>query len=181
MKSLQRDALVDRLQTYPHFFAEERLAVPRFLKLLAHPDAYQRMHLPGHITGSAWIVDEARQHTVLVHHAKLNIWVQPGGHADGEDDVLAVALREAEEETGLRQLTIVPDFSISTFTRFRRGLSSASMITTTCAFCSRQMLATRLPLAKNRMTSDGLALPTSKSLRKSGRSCVCLTSFQLWA
>ncbi len=84
--------------------------MPRFLKLLAHPDAYQRTHLPGHITGSAWIVDEARQHTVLVHHAKLNIWVQPGGHADGEDDVLAVALREAREETGLTRLSVVPGF-----------------------------------------------------------------------
>jgi 8-oxo-dGTP pyrophosphatase MutT (NUDIX family) len=38
---------------------------------------------------------------VLVHHAKLNRWVQPGGHCDGETDVLAVALREAQEEIGL--------------------------------------------------------------------------------
>ena len=55
----------------------------------------------GHITGSAWIVDETFGRTVLVHHAKLNKWVQPGGHCDGEADVLAVARREAEEETGL--------------------------------------------------------------------------------
>jgi 8-oxo-dGTP pyrophosphatase MutT (NUDIX family) len=55
----------------------------------------------GHVTGSAWIVNENGTRTVLVHHAKLGLWVQPGGHCDGECDVLAVALREAREETGL--------------------------------------------------------------------------------
>lgn len=55
----------------------------------------------GHVTGSAWIVNEAGSRTVLVHHAKLGKWVQPGGHCDGEANVLAVALREAKEETGL--------------------------------------------------------------------------------
>lgn len=56
----------------------------------------------GHVTGSAWIVNCDGLRVVLVHHAKLNRWVQPGGHCDGESDVLAVALREAQEETGLR-------------------------------------------------------------------------------
>lgn len=105
-----RQALVERLQTYPHFFAEESAAVPRFLELLQSAEAYQRLHLPGHITGSAWIVDRGRSQTLLVHHAKLNIWVQPGGHADGDEDVLGVALREAREETGLMEISVVPDF-----------------------------------------------------------------------
>jgi 8-oxo-dGTP pyrophosphatase MutT (NUDIX family) len=55
----------------------------------------------GHITGSAWVVNNDGSHTVLVHHAKLDKWVQPGGHCDGEADVLSVAVREAQEETGL--------------------------------------------------------------------------------
>ena len=110
MKSLFRYELVERLQKYPNFFAEEIEAKPRFLELLKSAEAYERLHLPGHITGSAWIVDSQRTQTLLVHHAKLNKWVQPGGHADGDEDILAVALREAEEETGLKQLKIVPDF-----------------------------------------------------------------------
>ncbi|MFO1469452.1 MAG: NUDIX hydrolase [Turneriella sp.] len=110
MESLLRHALLERLQTYPHFFVEEKAAVPRFLRLLQSADAYQRLHLPGHITGSAWIVDPGRTQTLLVHHAKLNIWVQPGGHADGDEDILSVALREAREETGLNALSVVPDF-----------------------------------------------------------------------
>lgn len=110
MNSLLRRELSERLSAYPHFFAEEQEAVPRFLELLQSADAYQRFNLPGHITGSAWIVDPARTQTLLVHHAKLNKWVQPGGHADGDENILAVALREAEEETGLNTLTVVPDF-----------------------------------------------------------------------
>jgi 8-oxo-dGTP pyrophosphatase MutT (NUDIX family) len=55
----------------------------------------------GHVTGSAWVVNNDLTRAVLVHHAKLGIWVQPGGHCDGESDVLAVACREAREETGL--------------------------------------------------------------------------------
>ncbi len=110
MKSLFRDELIERLKTYTLFFAEEKPAVPRFLTLLESAGAYHRLHLPGHITGSAWIVDPGRTQTLLVHHAKLNKWVQPGGHADGDENILAVALREAEEETGLTRLRVVPDF-----------------------------------------------------------------------
>lgn len=66
-----------------------------------HPDCFERTLLVGHITGSAWIVDEGQQYTLLVHHRKLDRWFQPGGHCDGEPDVLKVAVKEAEEETGL--------------------------------------------------------------------------------
>lgn len=55
----------------------------------------------GHITGSAWVVNPARTRVLLLHHAKLGKWVQPGGHCDGDSNVLAVALRETLEETGL--------------------------------------------------------------------------------
>ena len=55
----------------------------------------------GHVTGSSWIVDESGENVVLVFHGKLQKWVQPGGHCEGESDVLNVAMREAREETGL--------------------------------------------------------------------------------
>ncbi len=72
-----------------------------------HPDCFDRALLEGHITGSAWIVSPDRQQTLLIHHRKLNRWLQPGGHADGDPDVAAVALREAQEETGLTRLTVI--------------------------------------------------------------------------
>lgn len=73
----------------------------------AHPDCLWRTCVPGHLTGSAWIVSPDRKRTLLTHHHKLDKWLQLGGHADGDGDLLAVALREAREESGLTRLRVV--------------------------------------------------------------------------
>lgn len=70
-------------------------------------DCLSRACAPGHLTGSAWIVDAARGRTLLTHHLKLEKWLQLGGHADGDGDLLAVALREGTEESGLTRLRAV--------------------------------------------------------------------------
>lgn len=54
----------------------------------AHADCLERTCVPGHLTGSAWIVDPARRRVLLVHHRKLDRWLQPGGHADGDPHTL---------------------------------------------------------------------------------------------
>lgn len=104
---MNRESLIASLRIHPTDSEEERQFVPEFLHLLNHSDAFQRTHLPGHITGSAWIVDPSREFVLLTHHAKLNKWLQPGGHADGDENVLNVALREAQEETGLGDLVLI--------------------------------------------------------------------------
>ena len=101
------ESLAGRIRHYSTSYPDEASFVNKFLQLLTHPDAFQRAHLPGHITGSAFIVSEDFTQTLLVHHAKLNKWLQPGGHADGDTNVAQVALREANEETGLLNLTLV--------------------------------------------------------------------------
>jgi len=106
---MDRRLLKGMLQYYRTEFAEEQKFVVPFLELLTHKNCFQRTHLPGHITGSAWIVNPEKTKTLLVHHAKLNKWVQPGGHADGHENILNVALREAEEETGLKSLKTLGD------------------------------------------------------------------------
>ena len=63
--------------------------------------------MPGHLTGSAWIVSPDRTRTLLTHHHKLDKWLQLGGHADGQSDLLAAALREAREESGLTRLRVI--------------------------------------------------------------------------
>ncbi|HYI77074.1 MAG TPA: NUDIX hydrolase [Chryseolinea sp.] len=102
-----RSILIRSLEKYNSAFPEEILFVPQFLELLNHANAFQRQHLPGHITGSSWILDQSRENVLLVHHGTLNRWLQPGGHADGEENVLNVALREAEEETGLTHFKLM--------------------------------------------------------------------------
>ena len=72
-----------------------------------HPDCLLRTCAPGHLTGSAWIVNAGRTRTLLTHHHKLDKWLQLGGHADGDPDLLAVALREAREESGLTEVRAV--------------------------------------------------------------------------
>jgi len=73
----------------------------------AEPACLMRSCVPGHLTGSAWIVDAERERTLLTHHLKLEKWLQLGGHADGDGDLLAVALREGTEESGLTRLRAV--------------------------------------------------------------------------
>ncbi len=70
----------------------------------AHSDCCKRSCLPGHFTASAWLVSGDGQRALLTHHRKLGLWVQPGGHADGQADLAAVALQEAGEESGLAGL-----------------------------------------------------------------------------
>lgn len=72
-----------------------------------HPDCLLRSCGPGHLTGSALVLDPATGRVLLIHHAKLGRWLQPGGHADGEGNLGLVALTEACEETGLEGLRLV--------------------------------------------------------------------------
>lgn len=69
-------------------------------------DAAHRDNTEGHLTGSALVVDATGTRTLLMLHRKLGRWFQPGGHADGDTNLAAVALREADEETGLAGLRV---------------------------------------------------------------------------
>lgn len=73
----------------------------------AHPDALHRSCLRGHLTASAVVFDAAEDRVLLMHHAKLRRWLQPGGHVDGQGDLAAAARREATEETGIEGLEVV--------------------------------------------------------------------------
>lgn len=71
-----------------------------------HPDALERTCAEGHVTGSAMVVDPASGRFLLMLHAKLGGWFQPGGHADGDGTLPGVAWREATEETGIAGLRV---------------------------------------------------------------------------
>lgn len=64
---------------------------------------WQRENYVGHLTASAWIVNSEKSHVLLTHHRKFDCWLQVGGHVDEEDEsLLAAALREAREESGIQ-------------------------------------------------------------------------------
>ena len=98
---MHRNELVNLLSNYHTRFMDEVAYVRRALAFIqANENVFDRA-TPVHITASAWVVSPDREQVLLLHHRKYNQWFQPGGHADGDNDVLRVALRECAEETGL--------------------------------------------------------------------------------
>ncbi|MHC9085803.1 NUDIX hydrolase [Luteimonas sp. RIT-PG2_3] len=105
----QTIALAEAFARYQRDFAEEADVVAMFIDLLDDAeDPFVRERLAGHFTASALVVGGQGTRTLLTHHRKLGLWLQPGGHADGDRDLARVALREAEEETGLQGLQVLP-------------------------------------------------------------------------
>ena len=97
------------LHGYRSQWPEEAACVDLFIALAADPgNPYVRERTQGHFTASSWLVSRDGTRTLLTHHRKLGLWLQPGGHADGDRDLRRVALREAQEETGLAGLVVEP-------------------------------------------------------------------------
>ena len=104
-----RQRLLDLISDYAERHPDEREVVERFVSFVnEHERCFERDCWAGHITGSAWLVNEAHTHVLLTHHRKLGAWFQLGGHSDGESNTLLAAQREAEEESGLPVRVLSP-------------------------------------------------------------------------
>lgn len=98
--------LREQLRNYRPADDREAGFVARMLELTESEAACERAHfVPGHFTASAFVLSPDRRDLVLIHHKKLGIWVQPGGHVEGSDgDLASAARREVLEEVGLAPL-----------------------------------------------------------------------------
>ena len=107
---MDRAGLVELIGRYASRHPGEGETIARVEALLRdREDAFERTCFsPGHITTSAWIVSRETGAALFTHHRKLERWLQLGGHTDGETDVLASAIREAEEESGLADFASFP-------------------------------------------------------------------------
>jgi len=100
--------LLDFLATARLFDDRDRDTLRRIEEFVrANEDCLLRSNLAGHLTGSAFVMDRDRERLLLIHHKALGRWLQPGGHADGDPDLVAVARREVLEETGVDELDLL--------------------------------------------------------------------------
>lgn len=103
-------SLREHLAEYGRRWPDEEAVTAQFLALLDEPvNPFVRERLEGHLTGGAWLVSGDGRRILMTHHRKLDRWLQLGGHADGDTDMARVALKEAEEESGLSDLAVEGD------------------------------------------------------------------------
>ena len=100
------ETLEQLIENYAHAYPQEK-ASHEMLEYLETEDCFHNHNYHGHFTGSAWVVSPDNDLILMNHHKNLGKWLQFGGHADGEVDLLSVAVREAKEESGIQNFTVL--------------------------------------------------------------------------
>lgn len=96
---------IDSIETYIPYNEQEKKDKDIILYCIdKFDDILTRENEIAHITSSAFVVNKARNKVLMVHHNIYNSWSWTGGHADGDDDLLGVAMREVNEETGVNNI-----------------------------------------------------------------------------
>lgn len=111
--------LTEQLEQYLPYNQQEAADKQMILHLLrTQPDIFLRSNLAAHMSASAWVVNPERTKVLMVYHNIYNSWSWMGGHADGEEDLLSVALREVKEESGVCHVHPVMEtiFSVESLT-----------------------------------------------------------------
>lgn len=105
---MNQSTVLALLRQHQSEFEEEQTFLAQTLSFVEQQAAFwQRSTLEGHLTGSAWVCSADGSAVLLLHHAKLDRWLQPGGHVDAEDVSMAeTARREAMEECGMKSLEL---------------------------------------------------------------------------
>jgi 8-oxo-dGTP pyrophosphatase MutT (NUDIX family) len=101
---MKRNLILKLLKKYQPLEEEGDIKNTLIEFIKANSNCFDRELDYGHITGSSWLLNKTGDKALLLHHKKLDKWLQPGGHADGDGDVLAVAIKEAKEESGISDI-----------------------------------------------------------------------------
>lgn len=99
------ERLLDKIAAYQPFNEQEEKDKLLILGALqSMPDIFERSNVVMHMTASGWVVNREHRKLLMVYHNLYKSWSWLGGHADGETDLLSVALREVKEESGVRNV-----------------------------------------------------------------------------
>ena len=112
-------SLLEQLKAYAPYNEQEANDKAVMIKLLEKErDIFTRENEVAHFTASSWLVNKEHTKVLMIYHNIYHSWSWTGGHADGDTDLLAVAMREAMEETGVKTITPVSKdlFSIEILT-----------------------------------------------------------------
>ena len=101
--------LIEQLHEFHPYNQQEESDLPVLLKVICEPEVFTRDQLLYHFTASSWIVNSDRTRVLMCYHNIYQSWSWTGGHADGDSNLLEVALKEAQEETGLQNIRPVSD------------------------------------------------------------------------
>jgi len=107
---MHRHLLLQLLERYkPSDIQEQEHRLQMISFVQSNPRCFERELETGHITASSWLMNNDGKYALLMHHAKLDIWIQLGGHCDSESNPLTVAIKEAQEESGIQAIVPVSD------------------------------------------------------------------------
>ena len=112
-------SLLNQIETYQPWNEQEAADREGLLaRMRRGKDLYTRSNPEAHFTASAWVVSPDRKQVLMAYHNLYGSWAWLGGHADGQQDLLAAAMREVQEESGLTVVRpVTPDiFSLEILT-----------------------------------------------------------------
>lgn len=129
-----------QIENYVPYNEQEEKDKSLMLKYIdTFDDVLTRNNEMCHFTASSWIVNKERTKVIMIYHNIYKSWAWTGGHADGDDNLLHVALKEVEEETGLKNLKVLSDgiYGLQILTvdpHIKRGKYVASHVHLDCCF-----------------------------------------------
>lgn len=105
---MHRKKILNLLENYLTKYPLEKEKTNQIILFIEqNPNCFERTLEKGHLTGSAFLLNYTKEKILLTHHKKLNKWLQLGGHADGNTNIIDVALQEAKEESGIEDIQLV--------------------------------------------------------------------------
>ncbi len=114
--------LREQIEHFEPFNEQERVDKEMMLEYMnTFEDVLTRENRMCHFTASSWIVNKERTKVLMIYHNIYQSWAWTGGHSDGDEDLLHVALKEAQEESGLKNLKVLSD-----------GIYSLEIVTVDC-------------------------------------------------